>query len=500
MASLDNYQLVEQQVNAVYRKILNRDGDPDGVKCYVTEFMTSRLDATQLERVFLDSDEFYGHFASMYENLTANKATRKLYDVHYKPRLKCYDDIKTLVYLKNRAAIVRKHGSLGKSRCSLNDALDNIRAEKRKHIVTLYEALLRRTPSSGDIDWALGHVEDNSYTTDRLKTEIMNGREILNLLPNRVMRNAFLSGSFSGDILRCNSITEVIDLLYQQNRQKIVDEYSIDVLGKLVAVPDEHLVSYEKMSTYLAKRRFQPRVGVFVHLFNSQLLDVLQRSVEAICDEYSDVLVIYTVPQGVPVSAELESWISKRGRLAKIIEVSNVGMDIGGFFRAVEWTMREEEYKNLDWIVKLHSKTDDMWRSAMLAAVTNKSAEVRCGLRDPAIGCISASRYLYWNDGLNNRPILDICSKLGVKVPFEYHFAAGSIFWLRWPLLTSYLERITFDEIFSKFINYRPHINDEENQFYEHAWERLLSGIIPSDAGLKHLTIDETGEHIAILV
>lgn len=173
-------------------------------------------------------------------------------------------------------------------------------------------------------------------------------------------------------------------------------------------------------------------IAVLLHLSSTRNwsdFDTALKRLEQPFDLYINLV------QGLNSSDELD----RQSRLihrcyphACIVQSSNRGMDVGGMFHLFELALTSPYQA----IFYAHSKTDDVWRRNLLAALTQNSARlVELLVNDKPtqakpIGMIGA--YSYPFDYFNLGPYLCILERLGVEVSSNW-----SRYFLRYPTMRS---------------------------------------------------------------
>lgn len=134
-----------------------------------------------------------------------------------------------------------------------------------------------------------------------------------------------------------------------------------------------------------------------------------------------------------------------------------------------------------DYIFKLHTKKDLIWRHRLLKDIADSELAVRKVIQefesDPKIGMVACDRWVSKNDNANQPIINELCRDLKIGIQSTSRFVAGTIFWVRWPILKSFIQNnnIDLDKEYSKCeIDYS--INSQPT--YMHSWERIFGFII----------------------
>jgi hypothetical protein len=90
--------------------------------------------------------------------------------------------------------------------------------------------------------------------------------------------------------------------------------------------------------------------------------------------------------------------------------IENKGLDIGGFLQNMKSLINHPCYNDIDFIYKLHTKTNDDWRRDMLSPITINYKKIESMLQSkkdiPII--VGSEKYCYRNKGVNRNYIKDI--------------------------------------------------------------------------------------------
>lgn len=155
------------------------------------------------------------------------------------------------------------------------------------------------------------------------------------------------------------------------------------------------------------------RVGVLAQVGNWGLWEELATG----CIDH----VIETVDTAfILVSSHVEGkeqLVGARYDCAKVITVPNHGADIAPFF--TELHQIGQHLEDVNFIIKLHTKTNDAWRKGMIHPICGTSSAVRQSLEtfrsDPKLGMLGALNYTYFIDS-NDEGIIKN------RLANQYHF------------------------------------------------------------------------------
>lgn len=194
-----------------------------------------------------------------------------------------------------------------------------------------------------------------------------------------------------------------------------------------------------------------PRIAVHMHLYYAeQLGDFLQR-----LDNLSGTAYDLYVTMGAK-NAEAERTIKAFKKDANIRITPNLGYDVGPFIDFLHH-INLDDY---DYIIKIHTKRVNggcysifnnhrfdmrIWRETLLDAVISEKAvtnNLRILARDDTIGMISSDYILTdekWSYQNTETQVEEEMVRIGLKMPQDRHFVAGTMFWVRAKLLKPFL-------------------------------------------------------------
>ena len=189
------------------------------------------------------------------------------------------------------------------------------------------------------------------------------------------------------------------------------------------------------------------KIAVHLHLFYLEQLDDLLVRLQNLADYPYDLFVTM-----VDDNAEARQKILTFKSDAKIWIVPNLGYDVGPFIDFLH-KINLDEY---DYIIKIHTKRAksgsycifnrhrfDMktWRAMLLDAVISRNAienNLRLLAQNDKIGMLS-SEYVLTNEKWAYQNVMsqieEEMAKIGLQMPEDKHFVAGTMFWARAKLL-----------------------------------------------------------------
>lgn len=183
-------------------------------------------------------------------------------------------------------------------------------------------------------------------------------------------------------------------------------------------------------------------VGVIVHIHYPELWPSIYQAIQGMGVD-ARVLVTVTPHAASEVRA-------MTGRDIDVVEVPNVGRDMGAFFAALEVIADRDDWRGSDAILRLHGKrsphlaSGDAWRRDSVNTLTRSMpAVVRVMREDPRVGVAAITRSPWLN------PTLE-ASRSGFRTAWEAPdgfdwrefrhepFPVGGMFWFRPELIEEY--------------------------------------------------------------
>lgn len=161
----------------------------------------------------------------------------------------------------------------------------------------------------------------------------------------------------------------------------------------------------------------------------------------------------------------------------------NKGLDIGGFLTS--YLKMLELNLNYDSIIKIHTKTNENWRFAMLYALLGNSKIVQHNLQlieKDNVGMIGNQTLLIRNSSHKGLiPLLNhYMRKFKISGKLEGSFIPGTIFWIKGSVLKRYftnkLLKGCYDEFKQNYCGY----TDRKKEGLPHAFERLFGIMVSS--------------------
>lgn len=252
--------------------------------------------------------------------------------------------------------------------------------------------------------------------------------------------------------------------------------------------PDRHygysyLDKTAQVLEYFPKKKNQEPVlkndiGFCIHVYYYDLWDEIQKRLKNISFEFQ---LFMSITEGKKGECEnLKKKILKQYPSANIRIVKNKGRDVLPFIEFIDDIIKS----GCKYLCKIHTKksihrTDgDKWRSDLYNKLIGDDGVVKMisnyFIHYPQIGIIGPQGHLlntknYW--GYNRKLVHKLAKQLDYDIDEEFHFVAGTMFWIRTDILKS-LKKLNLKE--SDF-------EDEENMSnikdgtLSHAIERIFS-------------------------
>ena len=262
---------------------------------------------------------------------------------------------------------------------------------------------------------------------------------------------------------------------------------------------DKLLMSNFTLSTTIEKRP----LAIMVHLFKINLWENISEFIQNLeefnldIDLYVNISVNDKQELSKPDYTILKDKIKKTKLFKNIYftDSDNRGMDIGGFF--ISCCKMYDLGLRYDSIIKIHSKTNDSWRFAMLYALLGNEKIIKNNLKllaNKTIGMIGNNVL-----SINNVLSVNLRSYKYIYTYMDYfkiqkktnlgHFVPGTIFWLKGDVLEKHFTKKILLKCYYEFEqNYcGSMVNNREGK--PHAFERFF-GIMVNNCGLETVPFD----------
>jgi len=154
-----------------------------------------------------------------------------------------------------------------------------------------------------------------------------------------------------------------------------------------------------------------PNIGLLIQIANFNVWNKLK----FIINNFDDKITLMLHLNEVMLNELQISDIKKNYPKAIFTYGENKGMDIYGFFLQIEYIIKNNI--QLDYICKIHTKTDDNWRNDMINPLcgTNDSVLNCINKFDDKIGMIGPKKYVRLMDHYNTPLILNLLKEWNIK-------------------------------------------------------------------------------------
>lgn len=214
------------------------------------------------------------------------------------------------------------------------------------------------------------------------------------------------------------------------------------------------------------------KIAIVFHFGNHKLWPAFSGVISDIINRYSaDLYVMYQQ------ESETLNKIKELYPTAVYI-LSLRGVDTGSFLLFAKHVY--DQKLDYDYILKLHTKTVDRWRTELINGICGNNAEACLNVfnSDPKVGIIGTKRHIRGPDRINNPILPNLINKY--KLNDNYRFVAGTIFWMRWQVFLDFISKDV--DLAAEYelceLGYRKNVIPT----YTHSWERLF-GIICESMG-----------------
>lgn len=247
--------------------------------------------------------------------------------------------------------------------------------------------------------------------------------------------------------------------------------------------PNIHI--FDTLESLYTKLRFiydssKYSIAVSLHIGNCDIFDdimiYLHRLKDTIIfDLYANILVYgdyrdknHTIIKNKLLHFKSDTYIST---------YENIGMDIGPFLKHIKYI--KEIKKTYDFVLKLHTKTNVVWRNELIDPLLSSSKNILYYLNrmqnDKNIGMICSNKWLLNMDTLNNYILFNLLKKYKIAYNSECKFVGGTIFWIKWDILSSFFTVNKIDELYSML---EKGYSENKRPTVVHSIERLFGIII----------------------
>jgi len=161
------------------------------------------------------------------------------------------------------------------------------------------------------------------------------------------------------------------------------------------------------------------KIGILFQIAN---LKVWNKMKDLIDNFKNDFILMTHFNQDLLTENEIEQivmYYKKKNINCIITKFKNKGMDIGGFFKQIEYIINNN--LKFDYILKIHTKSNDQWRSHLVDPIcSSKNIVDKCInlFQDPNVGLICCNRWYRKMDHFNTPIIINELKKFNIKNEF----------------------------------------------------------------------------------
>lgn len=226
------------------------------------------------------------------------------------------------------------------------------------------------------------------------------------------------------------------------------------------------------------------RVAVVLHLYYQDLWQEFSNYLRKSGMGEFDLYISFT-REAAPAmdTLKVQNHILREYPEAHFLTVENKGLDIGAFLMVLKTCITFG--KEYDLVLKLHSKKSlhscgplygERWRKELYQPLLIDT----CGILDfleknGQVGMIGSKQHISNFEGMNGPAIDDLKELLGLNTNNKF-FVGGTMFWVRYPILTQYLSISKIEEILAKLES--GYFTDLDTPRYTHAMERIFGYMI----------------------
>lgn len=241
-------------------------------------------------------------------------------------------------------------------------------------------------------------------------------------------------------------------------------------------------------------------IGVFVHLFKIDTWEDIYRYLKNLYDYNYKYDLYINIATNTINELQQEKYINLRKELGMlniynklfITYSDNRGMDIGGFIKSyIKMMDLRMDYK---YIIKIHSKTNDNWRFALLYSllgnkkITDHNFNL---LKNDNIGMIG-NQIIPLNGSINKKSYryIDVYMKrFKIQISVEGHFIPGTIFIIKNEILKKYFNKPILEQCYKEFNKDYCGAKKNIREGKPHAFERFF-GVLVENYGKKTVKFD----------
>ena len=230
------------------------------------------------------------------------------------------------------------------------------------------------------------------------------------------------------------------------------------------------------LNTQIPKKQIHKKICAVINVFTVFNITEFTDYINSLYERCSNLIVYIT--------GNKEAYELLRKNNSKILyfETANKGMDIGPFLKLLHHLKTtDEEY---DYIIKIQEKRTDHWRKYMINNLIENLYHYCLLLEEDRVSLTAPFRYILQLDDLNKLTIDYITQRY--NIPFDYKFeqtyngfVGGTMFIIKHKTFNNFIEQYNIN------LDYELSLLEEgavTNEFatYTHAWERILSCVLPT--------------------
>ena len=221
------------------------------------------------------------------------------------------------------------------------------------------------------------------------------------------------------------------------------------------------------------------RLAIFFHFGNHSLYNEFRKYINNIYATGHNIDLYISYQVYTPL---LENF--KRDFINTYIVETKLGMDIGGKLSSFSVALKNK--KEYDYFISLHTKSDIDWRRTMTLPICGTTEAVHKCLdifqKTSNVGMIGSSTKTFHISFYNITHSIQerFCQKWNIKYQgnnSNIHFVGGTIFWMRWKLLSALISEKNID-ILAEYNSLEPGYVSCAEPTLTHAWERMFGIIV----------------------
>ena len=280
-----------------------------------------------------------------------------------------------------------------------------------------------------------------------------------------------------------------------QNKKIIINKEDNKELLELRRLNQILKIKNSEKTKYNNNKSIRKNIGVFFHIYNINLVNDILKYLYNLFNyglKFDLYVNISLINQNDKKKIEYINLVNKLENLniydnIYITYSNNKGMDIGGFITS--YKKKINLGINYNFILKLHTKTNDSWRFSLLYAIlgNNKIIDISYNkIKQKNIGIVGSHSINYYGLKIQNYTKKYI-KYFNIKKDFRSNFIAGTIFWIKGDILNFYLNDLELlDKIYDEFPYYYNGslIREGGGEGLPHAFERLF-GIFSENLGFE---------------